>query len=64
MIVLAIINVGTLEAVLMVSMVSLVIVLQDIPEITVLLVSKAYSYKLIHISTCACFQILLNLYIV
>ena len=40
MIVLAIINVGTLEAVLMVSMVSLVIVSQVIPENTVLLVSK------------------------
>ena len=40
MIVLAIINVGTLEAVLMVSMVSLVIVSQVIPDNTVLLVSK------------------------
>ena len=40
MIVPAIINVGAMEAVLMVSIVSLVIVSQVIPEITVLLVSK------------------------
>ena len=40
MIVPAIINVGTLEAVLMVSIVSLVIVSQVIPDNTVLLVSK------------------------
>ena len=40
MIVLAIINVGAMEAVLMVSIVSLVIVSQVIPDNTVLLVSK------------------------
>ena len=40
MIVPAIINVGAMEAVLMVSIVSLVIVSQVIPDNTVLLVSK------------------------